>query len=196
MTNLSASQSRTGSSAVNGKVKRRAVVAGLIVGCVLGLVAGGALAASIQCGGGYCGGTNSADTMTGTLGFDEIHAQSGQDTIYGKDGGDALYGEADADLIEGHGEADAIHGQYGNDHASYGGGLIGNNGEDDIFGFDGFDGLTGGAGADELYGNEHADVLNSWGDNQYDVVNGGNGDDTCWAGTEDFVSQCETVHRV
>jgi hypothetical protein len=62
----------------------RLTVKVMVVGAlILALTAGMALAATNNCMGGLCEGTNSKDTLTGTPGFDEINGKGADDTLRG-----------------------------------------------------------------------------------------------------------------
>jgi Ca2+-binding RTX toxin-like protein len=124
---------------------RRAVILLTVVGAVLVLAGGVALAATIQCDGGTCRGTNKGDTIHGTGGFDRIYGRDGQDEIYGKTGGDELYG---GDL------GDRIDGGYGWDEIRGGGGrdwIDAHNGNDHVDVADGrLDSVSCGIGTDTV----------------------------------------------
>jgi hypothetical protein len=65
----------------------------LVAALVLALSAGVALAATINCTGGLCEGTDNRDTLTGALGFDEINGKGAADKIFGKEADDILRGD-------------------------------------------------------------------------------------------------------
>lgn len=99
----------------------------------LALVVGGgvALAATIQCGGGDCFGTDRADTIFGTNRHDAIFAKKGGDVVTGKKG------------------ADNLNGQDGNDRVLGGPGkdwVKGGRHDDTVKGGKGHDRITGGSG--------------------------------------------------
>jgi hypothetical protein len=63
------------------------------------LVVGGetALAATIDCSGGVCEGTDRADTLYGSPGQDVMYGLGGIDTLYANGGENRLYGNTDED---------------------------------------------------------------------------------------------------
>jgi hypothetical protein len=93
----------------------------------------------------------------------------------------------------------------GDDAVDTGGGedaVFGGPGDDDIKGGPKADILAGDSGADTIKGNGGADIL--WEgnrdatepDGKVDVLNCGMGDDVAYAGAEDTVTNCETVHTL
>ena len=156
-----------------GMKRRIALVLG-IAGLMLVVVAGVALAASINCGstsGDQCPvGTNGNDTITGTGGTDIATGASGADTISLAGGRDFGYGD--------HGE-DTVNGGSG----------------------DG-DYVEGGKGPDTLNGGDgDEDVSNGVDQTASDIVAGGTGeDDLCLIdldnveGADDATASCEDVY--
>jgi Ca2+-binding RTX toxin-like protein len=72
-----------------------------VVGAVLVVAfAGVALAATIQCTGGPCFGTNNPDQITGSAQADQIEARAGDDTVNAGTGGDDLFGDQGNDTID------------------------------------------------------------------------------------------------
>ena len=104
------------------------------------------------------------DTLYGGIGNDSLFGMDGDDTLSGSDGIDYLAGGTGTDTLEGHRGADALYGEDGDDI------LIG--GADfatDI--------LVGGAGNDILRGDS--------GEGDYDLMDGGSGDDSYYVDTPD-----------
>lgn len=110
------------------KAGRKAVLLVAVVGVALLSAGGIALAATVECGDGFCAGTEGDDRITGTDGADAVKGKSGDDTIDGRgDGGrfaDTLRGGDDDDTIyadggpnprEGKGNRDNLIGRRGND---------------------------------------------------------------------------------
>lgn len=82
--------------------------------------AGVAYAATIDCTGGECTGTNNADTMNGSAGDDKMLALDGGDTLYGVGGMDALKGKGGGDEIFGGEGNDIVKGGFGKDRVDGG----------------------------------------------------------------------------
>lgn len=139
-------------------------------------------------------GTNSGETIIGTVGSDTINALDGDDIVYG-DGAivvpnglaDDIWGGRGNDEIYGNGGDDSLHGGLGDDE------IYGGNGDDTIYGYDaahngmtqadapdGMDTIRGGDGNDTIYGNQNNDLL--YGDEGNDTIWGGRQDDTIWGG--------------
>lgn len=102
-------------------------------------------------------GTSGSDRIVGT---DEAN-----DKISGGDGNDTLFGKRGDDLIIGGDGNDMLSGSFGNDT------LIGGDGDDRLFGAVGDDLLIGGAGNDRIQAGPS-------GENERDVIYGGEGADT------------------
>ncbi|WP_448657702.1 M10 family metallopeptidase C-terminal domain-containing protein [Sphingomonas sp. CJ99] len=109
-------------------------------------------------------GGGGSDRIEGAGGDDQLFGETGDDILIGGGGVDYLAGGADDDRIEGGDGADALYGEGGND---------------DLFGGTGFftDILVGGDGADVLDGNS--------GEGDYDLLDGGAGDDLYFVDTPD-----------
>lgn len=104
-----------------------------VMALALAVASGVALAATVNCTGGDCEGTNKADTMNGTSGADYMRGKGGDDLMRGKDD-DEMEGDQGADTIKaGDGDdsylwggfdndADKVYGEDGDDHiyAGYG----------------------------------------------------------------------------
>ena len=103
-------------------------------------------------------GTESAETLNGTIGDDLIDALGGDDTVIGDVGSDIISGGAGVDYLRGGFGDDDIDGGTENDT------LYGEHGNDTLRGGDGNDDLIGGLGTNTLYGEAGDDVL----DNQRD----------------------------
>jgi hypothetical protein len=143
-------------------------------------------------------GNELANTITGNegsnlliagAGDDIVHAGAGVDSLFGQDGNDHLFGDAGVDyLVGGTGDdvldggtgADALYGEDGND-TLYGGTdfqtdiLVGGNGNDVLHGDSGlgdYDLMDGGAGDDSYYVDTPADLT-------FEAMNGGT--DTVYA---------------
>jgi Ca2+-binding RTX toxin-like protein len=105
-------------------------------------------------------GVDDKDILTGTIGFDTIHAGVGNDVVSGLDGIDMLYGEDGNDTLNGGDGDDSLYGGAG---------------ADKLWGGDGIDALFSDAGPGYLYGEAGVDYLNGGDDNDY--LDGGSGDD-------------------
>lgn len=175
-------------------VSRAVVVCGLFVGALLGLTVGGSLAATIYCGGGYCAGTESADSLYGTNGYDNIVGKSGRDFITGYNTGDTLHGGADGDDVRGWGGNDTLYCEAGNENpGATGGRCSGFDNGDTAFGGLGEDLVDGGNGTDSLWGKEDNDVVKAE-DGYADVVGGDGGYDVCYIDGYDTAYNCEAVY--
>ena len=80
---------------------RRSILIFTMVAVMLALSAGAALAAVIQCQGGFCDGTPNPDTMTGTNGEDRMHGGGGGDVMRAREGSDVLSGDSGNDTLDG-----------------------------------------------------------------------------------------------
>ena len=148
-------------------------------------------------------GSNHADVLHGDGNSNTIWGGLGNDVIAGRDGNDSLSGGAGADILYGGEGTDTLHAGEGDDA------LIGGAGADTLNGGDGNDSAqysnsgsgitadlltvsnnTGNAAGDtyisieNLYGSNHADVLNGdhgqntiWGASGNDTLSGRNGND-------------------
>src|SRR3712207_1115734 len=154
-----------------------------------------ALAATIECSGGYCVGTEEADTMSGSDTADEMHGLGGPDSLFGRDGDDvSLQGGRGNDTLKGGKGNDGLAGYFGNDR------LYGGLGDDEMRGDDDWDYPNRTDGQDRLYGGEGNDSL--WGYYGDDALFGGDGndfinafDDERFTGGEDIVD-CGKGHDV
>ncbi|OYQ04864.1 hypothetical protein B7R79_01310 [Ralstonia solanacearum] len=88
------------------------------------------------------GGTDGADTLTGSSGSDIIYALGGNDAVYGQGGDDVLDGGAGNDTLYGGEGNDILRGGADNDN------LYGGNGNDVLDGGTGNDTLSGEGGND------------------------------------------------
>jgi Ca2+-binding RTX toxin-like protein len=89
---------------------KRLVAAVAVVAFGTSAVAGVAYAMIIDCNGGDCTGTNTADTMNGSPNDDKMLALEGGDTLYGVGGMDALKGKGGGDRIFGGEGNDVVKG--------------------------------------------------------------------------------------
>jgi Ca2+-binding RTX toxin-like protein len=115
-------------------------------------------------------GWDGNDTLLGNAGADILYGVEGNDVLSGGAGIDVLVGGNGLDTLDGGNEADALYGEEGND-ALYGG--------------TGFatDILTGGAGNDSLDGSASTASGQPRNQGDYDLMNGGTGDDTYYVDT-------------
>jgi len=147
---------------------RRAVLGLTVMGALLFLVSGIALAATIMCSPGAttCQGTPQDDYITGTAGVDNIYANSGNDTVYAEPGDDYVRGGSGRDELVGDAELSP-----GNDR------IYGDSGDDVLSGENGSDYLNGGRDDDTIY------ALRALGTNLEgrDTIRGGTGDDVIYA---------------
>jgi hypothetical protein len=134
-------------------------------------------------------GNEGSNLLIAGAGDDMVHAGGGVDSLFGQDGADHLFGDGGIDyLVGGNGddaldggtEADALYGEDGND-TLYGGTdfqtdiLVGGNGNDILHGDSGlgdYDLMDGGAGDDAYYVDTPADLT-------FEAV--GDGTDTVYA---------------
>jgi hypothetical protein len=120
-------------------MKRAALWLTVMVGALVLLASGIALAAVIQCAAGAtsCNGTDQADQITGTGGPDMIFAEGGNDTVRAGDGNDQITGDSDSPVHDGEdtifaGPGDDEFGAFGRSDT-----LRGGNGNDTIHAVDG-----------------------------------------------------------
>jgi hypothetical protein len=119
------------------------------------------------------------DQITGDAGNDILSGNDGHDTISGGLGNDTIYGGTGQDYLSGGEGDDAIYGGADNDHIDGDAGndiVDGGTGNDIVKGGDGNDLLFGGAGDDRLEGEAGDDTLD--GNVGADTLLGGEGDDT------------------
>ncbi len=100
-------------------MKRAMLISAFVIPAVL-LIAGVAYARTLDCSGGDCKGTNSADTMNGSPQDDRMLALEGADTLYGVGGMDALKGKGGGDRIFGGEGDDKVKGGHGKDRVDGG----------------------------------------------------------------------------
>jgi len=134
-------------------------------------------------------GNEGANLLIAGAGDDVVHGGAGVDSLFGQDGADHLFGDAGVDyLVGGNGDdvldggtgADALYGEDGNDTLIGGSDfqtdiLVGGNGNDVLHGDSGlgdYDLMDGGAGDDAYYVDTPADLT-------FEAVNGGT--DTVYA---------------
>jgi len=151
---------------------RRVTLAFTLMGVMLLLLAGAALARNISCSDNPCVGTNRSDTMRGT---------NGRDTMAGRGGNDEMFGGGNSDTMRGGGGADIMRGESGRDR------MNGDSGNDTINGGPFGDRIVAGTGRDFVVGengNDHIDIR----DGVQDSVRCGNGDnDTVVVDTADVI---------
>ena len=126
-------------------------------------------------------GTNSADTVNGFAGNDELYSLGGNDILIGDLGNDVINGGAGIDLVSyayaahsvsvglgvngsgsasaGANDSDTLHNIENIWGSSYGDWLFGNGTANVIDGRGGDDWIQGGAGADHLYGGAGGDTV-------------------------------------
>lgn len=144
-------------------------------------------------------GADGNDALSGDSGFDIINGNAGDDTISGGLDRDTLYGGAGNDLLYGDvvdgtsNDDDVLYGGDGNDtvvasaFATAGSTLIGDGGDDVIYGSAAADLISGSTGGDTLYGNGGNDVIYGGFDPIMggvllsNLIYGGAGDDTIFA---------------
>ena len=154
------------------------------------LVASGvALAATINCTGGSCVGTQSRDTLFGSPRVDNEFGLGGGDLMYGYEsadqmsgdfGGDRMYGGLAADTVNGDGGSDLVYGGPGND--------VVNGGPDS-------DTVVGNKGNDTLSGDAGSDLIQAV-DDQKDQINCAGGSDRVYFDRGlDVLRRCETLYR-
>ena len=120
------------------------------------------------------------NSITGNAGSNLLIGGAGNDLINGGDGIDALFGETGNDTLLGGNGIDYLVGGDGNDLVD------GGNNPDAVYGLDGDDTLVGGSDfqTDILVGGNGNDVLHGdSGLGDYDLMNGGPGDDSYYVDT-------------
>ena len=137
----------------------------VLVASLTVIVGGVAFAITRDCPGGTCKGTDRADTLNGSNGFDKILGEPGNDKLYGNDGDD---------MIKGGQGSDDIYGDVGNDR---------------VKGAQGSDRVFGGEGDDLVRGGTHGKVN----DGVRDVLDCGLGNDTVLyvPGQDKVMNNCE-----
>lgn len=151
---------------------RRTALAFALMGVVLLLLAGTALARNISCNDNPCVGTNRSDIMRGTNARDNMSGRGGNDEMFGGGNSDTMRGGGAADIMRGESGRDRMYGNSGNDTMN--GGPFG----DRIFAGTGTDSVVGENGAD------HIDIA----DGVQDSVRCGNGNDTVVVDRADVTS--------
>jgi Ca2+-binding RTX toxin-like protein len=131
---------------------KRMVVLVAFTGGLLLLIGGVALAATIDCTGGYCAGTEENDVMNGTDTYDLMHGLGGDDNMFGHFGHDEIYGGQGADFLLGDEDYDYPDTLLGNDT------LYGGPGNDDLRGAFGNDKIYGGDGDDFVFAYDQLNV--------------------------------------
>jgi Ca2+-binding RTX toxin-like protein len=127
-------------------------------------------------------GNDLNNEINGNSGDNLLLGGGGDDYILGRAGADAIFGESGSDRLIGNQGIDYLVGGAGNDR------LFGNDDPDALYGEDGDDYLEGGASfhTDILVGGAGNDIL--WGisgqaDPDYDLMDGGAGDDAYYVDT-------------
>jgi len=180
--------------------------AGVTVNLTTNIHTGGDAAGDAMTGIETIGGSNFADSLTGSAGANTLWGRDGNDALAGGAGNDSLYGEAGADTLQGgDGDdwliggagADGLNGGAGTDTANYGDvaaavtiNLLAGTASGGIATGDSFvsveqvigsafgDWIKGNAGANGLWGLAGADKL--YGGGGADALNGGDGDDALY----------------
>jgi hypothetical protein len=137
-------------------------------------------------------GLGGRDIIDGFDGNDVVCGNQGSDVINGGSGNDTMSGGADQDFITGVDGDDLMRGEAGDDVLNFG---DEEDGDDLVYGGDGNDDLHAGVGADRLFGQVGNDFLAEGEVDAplVDLFSGGPGLDTCFAGAEDSLKQCETL---
>ncbi|MEQ1653203.1 MAG: hypothetical protein ABL897_12000, partial [Hyphomicrobium sp.] len=156
-------------------------------------------------------GGGGIDTINGGAGYDNIYGQAGDDILRGDDtptsttsrDGDLIFGGDGNDIIHGSAQQNFLYNAYTNFFAP-GDQLIGEDGDDIIYGYDGNDAISGGGGNNQLYGGNGSDIFDgssgsNWmdGGDGSDIFRGGLGDDTfiVGKGIENFVYGGDRIDR-
>jgi Ca2+-binding RTX toxin-like protein len=137
-------------------------------------------------------GLGGRDIIDGLDGNDLVCGNEGSDVINGGPGNDTMLGGADQDFITGVDGDDLMRGEGGDDVLNFG---DEENGDDVVYGGEGDDDLHAGVGADQLFGQDGNDFLAEGEVDAplIDLFSGGPGVDTCFAGAEDSLKQCEVL---
>ncbi len=152
-----------------------------------------------EAGNAFGVGTDGINHIFGNTGDNLLIGGGAFDLLSGGGGNDALFGQDDRDMLQGGVGIDYLVGGAGDDD------LDGGEGSDAIYGEDGNDNMVGGLSfsTDILVGGEGNDFLNAdsnQSDPDYDLIDGGAGDDTYWVDTgadltfEAVDSGFDTVH--
>jgi Ca2+-binding RTX toxin-like protein len=147
-----------------------------------------------------CGGTES-DRIFGDDGNDWIDGERGYDTINGDNGQDRLFGGGGNDTIHPNWGSDFVDGGPGADIVSNGQDRSPRWTTDTLHGGEAGDSVGSvaeGVGSDALYGDAGNDKVDGtdWineASSTPDLVDGGPGNDRCWADPDDTVVDCEDV---
>jgi Ca2+-binding RTX toxin-like protein len=131
---------------------KRATLMAVVVGLLLALTAGVALARDIT-------GTSSSETLRGTDNADTISGRGGNDKISGRGGNDELRGNDGTDRVYGMAGNDNVAGGFGNELILRGG--------------PGDDTVRGNAGSDRMTGDTGDDTIRAVGDTKQDFINCG-----------------------
>jgi Ca2+-binding RTX toxin-like protein len=134
---------------------RRAVILLTTVGLAMVVGTGVALAATIDCNGGNCFGTNRPDSIFGT---------NRHDTVFAKDGGDFVSGRGRADNLNGDDGDDEVLGGWGDDWVK------GGRHDDAVEGNLGNDRITGGSGDNIIRAGDGMRDLIVCGDNSWNLI--------------------------
>ena len=134
-------------------------------------------------------GTSGPDELTGTQVADDISGGGGNDEISALCGNDLVKGGLGSDTVDGNGNvAGSCSATVGDDETVIGGG-----GRDKVI--DTYGPATGHpADSDHVSGGIQGDTLNVNDGDPNDKVDGGPGNDTCYADPGDTVVNCETVN--
>jgi Ca2+-binding RTX toxin-like protein len=137
-------------------------------------------------------GLGGRDIIDGLEGNDLVCGNEGSDVVNGGPGNDTMLGGADQDFITGEDGNDLMRGEGGDDVLNFG---DEENGDDVVYGGAGDDDLHAGVGADQLFGQAGNDFLAEGEVDAplVDLFSGGPGVDTCFAGAEDSLKQCEVL---
>jgi Ca2+-binding RTX toxin-like protein len=124
----------------------------MVLGLLVTLAAGAALAAQVTCptGGGSCYGTSGNDFITGTNFADDIYGYAGNDTIHPGKGSDWVFPSTGDDRIVlplGSGGKDYVSGWDGDDHI-------------DIWDLDHYDTANCGRGNDTVHADSPDSIRN------------------------------------
>ena len=113
---------------------RRLTLLFVVMGAMLAVSAGAALAATETGGSGndVLKGTDGPDTLRGGSGADLIFGFRGADLLYGNSGWDRIHAGAGPDVVSGDSGADVLHAGLGQDN------IFGDSGNDVVYAKDGY----------------------------------------------------------
>jgi Ca2+-binding RTX toxin-like protein len=131
---------------------KRTFIPLVVMVAVMLLVAGTALAQTVNCSGGECRGTDTADRIFGSISRDIVYAKGGNDRVFGRGGDDVLKGDQGNDEVRGQSGPDRVKGGLGSDS------------------------VFGGRGDDVVRGGTHHEAD----DGARDVLDCGEGEDTVY----------------